>query len=85
MSKLPITIENNVPVPPQKITRTTANYSDVLKKLKKGQCCRVRDHDLYMRMRAAAHTQNSKYGTGYVCRWIGSFGRIWRTTASKKR
>ena len=72
-------------VPPQKITRTSANYSADLAKLKKGQCYRIKGYDLYMRMRAAAHTQNSKYGTGYVCRWIGSFGRIWRTTASKKR
>ncbi len=81
----PITVENNVPVPPQAFTPTTTNYSAELAKLRKGQCYRIKNYDLYMRMRAAAHTQNSKYGSGYVCRWLGSFGRIWRTVASKKR
>lgn len=74
-----------MPVPPQTITPATSNYSADLAKLKKGQCYRIKGDDLYMRMRASAHTLNSKYGSGYVCRWLGSFGRIWRTAAPKKR
>ena len=84
-----IILEKGQPIPLQRMVRSTRNYSDQLKKLKKGQCYRIKDHDLFMRMRAAAHTQNSKHAAGYICRWIGPFGRIWNAsgpaTKSAKR
>lgn len=85
MTKLAVTIENNQPIPPQRITKTTANYALLLQRLKPRQCFRIKNYDLYMRMRAAAHTQNSKHGAAYVCRWIGSFGRIWNNAKPAKR
>ena len=72
-----ISIETGRLISPQRVTRPAANYSDLLGKLKPGQCDRLTERDLYLRMSASAHTQNSKYGTGYVCRWLGAFGRIW--------
>ena len=88
-ASLAIVLENNQPIPPQRTTRTTRNYSEQLQKLKKGQCYRVKDHDLYLRMCASAYTRKSKRGTAYVCRWIGTFGRIWnpasRATKLAKR
>ena len=72
-----LVLENKQPIPPQRITRSTMNHSEELKKLTSGQSYRIKDHDLYRRMCAAAHTQNSQRGGAYVCRWIGPFGRIW--------